>query len=439
MATGKLVPEIGGKVLEKEAVNYGISSPLGKWKIVTLLMNLGEQPFQSWRHTDALFKGIITEAQKDQPSLEEDFDAFPRYQLDKIISKKSFPYIGVILLLVVYIVFVGPILYIIFKKRGQRDRLWIAIPVTALVCLVGLYGMGMGTRETQPIMNMISIIEYEENMDQLYVESTMAIFNHTQKAMVISWGQEDNIDLSSMGSNDYRNNLKDKKRVVGKMTLGTSSSYENYNPAVWEASYLRGEKIIPLPGQIETMSAKVILEEESVKIEVTNPTPLDLNYIFVVYNQSIYWVGALKAGETAVSEEGASQELYYVFEQQLGNDRHKYSNQAALEILEQKYRRSTREGHVPTDYDTILLCGINKDPVGYALEANKQEIKTYNQNIVQMKGTVQHNPGDEVRMPHGMIQPTIRWNQAMKGYVEIRDDYKDGITLTASSIASFGL
>ena len=58
----------------------------------------------------------------------------------------------------VYITIVGPGLYLIFKRRKRRSRLWIAVPVLAIAFSAIIYIVGTSTRIQRPYINYLSQI-----------------------------------------------------------------------------------------------------------------------------------------------------------------------------------------------------------------------------------------------------------------------------------------
>jgi len=429
IATGALVPEFGGQVLEEEGVNYGVISPLGQGHIFTLSMNLGEAPFYNWPETSNLFEDMVTKTRKINNLENTNNYAVSTYGLDRVFMKKELPYMGVIAILVIYIFFVGPFLYFLFKKKDKRDWLWVAIPSSALICLVILYIVGLGTRQTEPIINIISTIKYQEGINQLNVESNIAILNNKQQPMIISWDKEEQITLSNININMYGINLNERKELEGKMVLGSQNSYESYDKTVWHPNYLKGRKMIELTNQIETPMIKVKANEEGFRFEVTNPTPLDLEYVFLIYSDTLYWLGSLKAYETAISEEGKKQEIY----QLLGDHGQEYQDEIDITMLEQLYNADYRKDN-GYKVDRAMIYGINKDPVGYNIQVNKREIKAYNYNAVKMKAIPQYKQGDQIKILHGMIEPTLLWNKDKGGYVNIYEEQPYGKVLSMESL-----
>lgn len=58
----------------------------------------------------------------------------------------------------VYITIAGPGLYLIFKRRKRRSRLWIAVPVLAIAFSAIIYIVGTSTRIQRPYINYLSQI-----------------------------------------------------------------------------------------------------------------------------------------------------------------------------------------------------------------------------------------------------------------------------------------
>ena len=66
-------------------------------------------------------------------------------------------------LLIIYVIIAGPILYIILKKKDLRNWLWLAVPVTSVAFSLVIYIIGTTTRIQKPYINYASEIQLLDN------------------------------------------------------------------------------------------------------------------------------------------------------------------------------------------------------------------------------------------------------------------------------------
>lgn len=70
----------------------------------------------------------------------------------------------------VYVIFVGPILYLILKKAKKREKIWIAIPITSLVFTFVVFVASTIYRVHKPMANTFTVIQLQDNlkMERVY-------------------------------------------------------------------------------------------------------------------------------------------------------------------------------------------------------------------------------------------------------------------------------
>lgn len=79
------------------------------------------------------------------------------YQGLSISSSDKFPTTGrYALILGIYIILVGPGLYIVLKKKDKRNLMWIIVPALALIFTAGIYVIGTNTRINEPYASCFS-------------------------------------------------------------------------------------------------------------------------------------------------------------------------------------------------------------------------------------------------------------------------------------------
>lgn len=84
-----------------------------------------------------------------------------------------------IIILFIYMVCIGPVLYFILKKKDKREWTWIIVPIFSVIFALIVYGSGSTTRITKPFVNYISLLKLDKSgngIDELYF-SLVAPFN----------------------------------------------------------------------------------------------------------------------------------------------------------------------------------------------------------------------------------------------------------------------
>jgi hypothetical protein len=101
--------------------------------------------------------------------------------------------IGVLVL--AYVLFVGPINYFVLRAINHRALAWVTVPMIAIVASAGAFGAGVFTKGRSVQTNQVSIIHLQPGWDHAYVESYMGLVTPTR--------------------GDYQVNLAGAKPLVG--------------------------------------------------------------------------------------------------------------------------------------------------------------------------------------------------------------------------------
>lgn len=77
---------------------------------------------------------------------------------------------------VVYILLVGPVTYLVLKRRNQLDRAWVTIPITAALVTVALIGGVYLSRGTSPRLYGLRILQQDAASPTAYSATTVGIY-----------------------------------------------------------------------------------------------------------------------------------------------------------------------------------------------------------------------------------------------------------------------
>jgi hypothetical protein len=86
--------------------------------------------------------------------------------------------IGVLVL--AYVLFVGPINYFVLRAINHRALAWVTVPMIAVVASAGAFGAGVFTKGRSVQTNQVSIIHLQPGWAHAYVESYMGLVTPTR-------------------------------------------------------------------------------------------------------------------------------------------------------------------------------------------------------------------------------------------------------------------
>lgn len=238
------------------------------------------------------------------------------------------------LLLTLYVVLVGPLLYLILKKTNKREKIWIAIPVVAFVFTGIIYLTSFIYRINKPLLNTFSLISADEEGASETVYSSVVCpsakkytlkLNDTYDEVRYNYNQ---YDYSMFGNNTSAEEGKYDYMLMDngtdrEMILNSSSAFKSFG---FTAGRVADEGVGHFTLNLDCKTS-------GFSGTVTNDTAYDLTDVVVNYETHLYLVGDLKKGETATIDEGN-----LIQTQGYGTFDNLYSGTAAGSISYQQYR-----------------------------------------------------------------------------------------------------
>ncbi len=139
----------------------------GEGKILVTSFDLGLEPFISSKDSSIVLQNMLKETfDKIYEQNNNGGYSHERYEASYILN--SIPVDSIVstlslgLILFIYAILVGIVLYIVLKKIKRRDLTWILIPVIAVVFTVLIYLLGSKMKLKDVVVNAVNIISTDE-------------------------------------------------------------------------------------------------------------------------------------------------------------------------------------------------------------------------------------------------------------------------------------
>lgn len=269
-------------------------------------------------------------------------------------------------LVVVYVIFAGPILYLILRAAKKREWYWLAVPVAAVfgIFMVFLAGRGfevVNTRmfsvTTQDLSGKQNTKSYLYGYDADFKEWSLQMADGYEYAGCLNmdnYNYEDNIEATDFY---YR-----VQTEGGRLTIGmkpTSAFEDSFFYAGKNKSDTTASGTLDFSG--------IAYDWSGIDGVITNNTNKDLEYFAVVINDSVRVYKDLPAGEQCSLDEtspiytssaGFSLRGEYIYdflrEIHQGDIKEDPALTAALGV-------GIRDAYPQSDYDRVVICGVVKN------------------------------------------------------------------------------
>lgn len=213
--------------------------------------------------------------------------------MDHINTNVDFTWLKIMIL--VYVVLVGPVFYLILRKCKKCEWYWIGVPAVGMLFIAGVYVAGRDIRVKEPRVYSVTVQEADENRADTYLMA----YHAGTKPWEISLRDTYEMAGPDSGGNQYYyggyQNVDRYYYTVGNGSDGLSvgikpeENFDNGYFHVTGSAQSRGR--ISCSG-IKSMGTA--LPEGT----ITNETDCDMAYLAVFYGEDILAFSDVKAGET---------------------------------------------------------------------------------------------------------------------------------------------
>ena len=285
------------------------SSLLHQWNIgegsVTLVaLNLTDSPFNAWSGTPAFWDNLLNKEVYYPVWMPRDVStrqmrgssmAYPLSNLP-VLDLPSVQGLGI--LLIVYIILIGPTNYFILKWQNKLHLAWITIPALTTIFAVGAFGLAFALRGNDIVTNKLSIISLSQD-GSARIDSYIGVFSPAQETFEIEVKGD---MLLSPSNNGYYNPWMSAAPV----SIGETVFLQD-NPArvvgldinQWSMQSFNSENISANLGKI---SSALFMSGNQITGEIQNQLESTISDAVLIVGNEIIVIGNLGPGESTAIE-----------------------------------------------------------------------------------------------------------------------------------------
>ena len=297
------MPVATGAVRDGKVIMGTTQAPLavqatrGRGKLTVLLFSPEREPFKSWKHKNYFWARLSQTP--PQWFMSQDFAWYPSWSMDSVFGAlidsrqvKKLPVEWLLLLLLVYLVVIGPFDQWWLKKINRQMLTWITFPCYVVFFSLLIYFIGYKLRAGETEWNEVQVVDIYPHGDQadLRGRTYVSVYSSSNARYpvvgepVYSSLRPEFLDLRSTGSG------ADSKMQVEQ--VGNSFKAQVFVP-VWTSLLFVDDwfKTDDRP-----LNASVSQNAGSWAVKIQNPTKHRLTQVRVVVGDMIYEAGTLEPG-----------------------------------------------------------------------------------------------------------------------------------------------
>lgn len=275
--------------------------PKGNGKILVHSFDLGLAPFADIQNNDILLTELYNNI---MPQISNTITNIynPNYNhiLDNILTDDNNLNIKLIFIFVaLYIIIVGPILYIILRKKDKLQSTWFIMPSIALGVTLIIYSVSFLTPYKKPIINTISIINLKNDSNIANINTALGILSPSKGDINVKFNN--NLDITKNSQERYYysynnpSNEKTSEEIQYKLLMGDKSQITFYENQSWHLNSLNVNSSKILEGGIDI---EVNFSGLATEVEITNNTGYKLEDGIFIFGNLFAYSDYINANET---------------------------------------------------------------------------------------------------------------------------------------------
>ena len=282
------------------------SVDMGEGKIIVHSFDLGADPIASMTTAAEYLSELYRNTMPEKFGVDREiyYDYTSLYPVNRLPSIEKSNLMKLLAVLLIYAVTVGPICYLILKKKDRREKGWIAIPIISVAFSGIIFGISSVSYHKD---SLISFMTYTD-LDYDYADTEIGVGIRTPEKGTVSFSVDDEIVMS--GNNTYYgtptspgNNLL---YTIKEEDAKTEIVYYNQNS--WENNYFltTAESVC----ESDSIAADLRVEGSAIVGTVTNNMENDLVDVLATFAGQTIRIGYIPAGESAEINIPLSSEEY---------------------------------------------------------------------------------------------------------------------------------
>ncbi|MCE9653697.1 hypothetical protein [Clostridium celatum] len=423
------------------------SKKKGSGEILITTFDIGTEPFISSKDASSLMQNILTPifdkvyeniTQNNYWNYSYGINSILNYiPVENILSTTT-----VVIILAIYAITVGIVLYLVLKMVKRRDLTWVILPVLAIAFTIFIYLIGGKMRVNDVILNSLNIISVNED-GKGEVNGYLGIGSKYKDNLVIE--KDENLEMKYINSDNYYygeagNESITKLRV--KTTYSNNNSYFTFSDT--DASDIKTFKVKGEEVFIPKFEGDFNLKDGTLNGSIKNNLDTDVNRLLVVTGNNIWDLGQVKSGEEIKIEnlKSSSTSGLESYSSIMTDEYYQSRWDKSKDENDPKYKYVLRYSNLlnvlsSNEYFNSIskIIAITDMPVEYGLNLGKKSVSKFNTTaIIQDIGINFKDDEGNINFPEGYFNPELNsldnnayvdsYNGFVYGQGEVIFDYK---------------
>jgi hypothetical protein len=190
-----------------------------------------------------------------------------------------------LLLIVGYIIAIGPLNYLVLKRRDRREWAWLTMPLTIVGFALAAYGFGVVVKGSNVVVSELSVVLGAAGTDHGLADAHVGIFSPGRQTYDVRVGP------GALVSAPLSNADGSAARPIDVL-LGDPATLRDYGVGFGALRAFRAEAAVSTPH----VDAELMIDGDRLTGTITNSSAADLDDVIVVHAGGFQRIGPLAAG-----------------------------------------------------------------------------------------------------------------------------------------------
>jgi hypothetical protein len=200
------------------------------------------------------------------------------------------PDIGVLFaLLLLYIALIGPVNYLVLRRLDRREWAWVTMPVLVAIFAVAAWGLGVGLKGTDTIVNQVGIVRTATGTDLGIGQYYVGVFSPTRATYQV------NVADAALLTNPMYLQQQGQTTTPLDVLLGETSTLRDFQVGFAVLRVFRAEAVVPVPH----LDADLVYRDGVLGGTIINRSDRTLSDVAVTWGGVVQVIDTLPAGSSA--------------------------------------------------------------------------------------------------------------------------------------------
>jgi hypothetical protein len=203
------------------------------------------------------------------------------------------PFEMLALLLIAYVVAVGPLNYFALRRRDRREWAWVTMPLTIVVFALGAYGIGVMLKGGEVVVNQLAVVHGAAGSDRGLANVYVGVYSPSRATFDVNVGGNALLAAPVTRSDPFDRGSAVQERPID-VVLGEPSTVRAYSVGFGTLRGFRAQAAVSAP-MIHSDLRRV---EDALEGTITNASAQPLSSVAVVFGGAVSNVADMAPGET---------------------------------------------------------------------------------------------------------------------------------------------